>query len=153
MSNPATFWVCKLPSFAPEVPCVALCNLPSGANSTDPQAADYWQEMTETALAGWKNANLAAGWQPGDPLPPAESPPRVQETDIILQRLTATERQALFEARRTVWQIDYLITRATSTGTIHEDDPDFPTARVTLDQLGVIAAGRWDDLFVKDVYP
>lgn len=78
---------------------------------------------------------------------PLPVPSRRQRTDIILQRLTETERGALFTARKNVWQLDYLITRAASTGEIHEDDADFPLARATLDQLGIVAAARWDALF------
>jgi hypothetical protein len=71
---------------------------------------------------------------------------RSQETDVILQRLTPTESQALFTARQQNWQIDRLITRATATGSISEADPEFPTARTALDAAGIIAAARWDEL-------
>lgn len=103
----------------------------------------------DPALVAALHPNKRALWEAYTP-PPAPPPApsaRVQATDIILQRLTPQEREALFTARRTVWQIDYLMTRATSTGTIHEDDPDFPDARAMLDQAGIIAASRWEELF------
>lgn len=80
---------------------------------------------------------------------PLPVPARRQLTDIVLQRLSEDERAALFTARKTVWQVDYLITRAAATGEIHEDDADFPLGRATLDQLGIIATTRWDALFAS----
>lgn len=95
-----------------------------------PQAPDE-VIMTEAEYAAW----LAA--QPA---------PRRQETDTILLRLTPAEREALFNTRKANWQIDYLLTRAASTGAISESDADFPAAVGALDALGIIAAARWDDL-------
>lgn len=81
-------------------------------------------------------------------VPPAEvaALPRIQSSDTVLQRLNEAEREALFTARRTVWQVDYFLTRAATTATISDEDPDFPAAVSALDQLGIIAASRWDAL-------
>ncbi|MBI5689250.1 MAG: hypothetical protein HZC55_04075 [Verrucomicrobia bacterium] len=108
-------------------------NLFSGSESRPP--GEGW----ETVSVDEFNALRAAGWLPRQPYQ--------QDTDIILQRLSAGERAALFAARQANWQIDYLVTRAAATGSIREDDPDFPAARAALDQLGIIAAARWDALF------
>lgn len=77
--------------------------------------------------------------------PVATVAPRRQSTRIILDRLTAAEAQALMES--TQWQVRLLVAKATSTGSIHEDDADFPAARAALDALGIVATDRWDALF------
>jgi hypothetical protein len=66
--------------------------------------------------------------------------------DLVLSRLTAAEKEALFTARRTVWQVDYFITRAAANGIVGTDDPDLPAAQAMFAQLGIIAANRWTDL-------
>ena len=68
------------------------------------------------------------------------------DADTVLHRLTAAEREALFTARRTVWQVDYFITRAATTGIISTADADLPAAQAMFAQLGIIAADRWTDL-------
>lgn len=85
-------------------------------------------------------------WRAAQPAPAPAPSPRTQDTDLILQRLTDQERLALFTARRDNALVDYLVTRAASTGRISESDPDFPTARAMLDQAGIIAAARWEEL-------
>jgi hypothetical protein len=66
--------------------------------------------------------------------------------DVVLSRMTAEERAALFTARRTIWQVDYFLTRAAANGIVATDDPDLPTAQAMFAQLGIIAADRWDAL-------
>jgi len=68
------------------------------------------------------------------------------DADLVLSRLTAAEKEALFTARRTVWQVDYFLTRAATTGIISIADADLPTAQAMFAQLGIIAANRWTDL-------
>ncbi len=77
---------------------------------------------------------------------PAEPTFKRQETDVILRRLTPRERTALFAARRVSGDIDYLLTRASATGSIRDDDPDFAQGVAALDAAGIIAASRWDAL-------
>lgn len=77
-----------------------------------------------------------------NPPEPAPEPTRI-DSDTVLQRLTADERAALFTARRTVWQIDYFLTRASTTGIISSHDADLPAAQDMLADLGIIAADRW----------
>ena len=66
--------------------------------------------------------------------------------DLVLSRMTPDERAALFTARRTVWQVDYFLTRAAANGIVSTDDPDLPAAQDMFAQLGIIAADRWNDL-------
>jgi len=66
--------------------------------------------------------------------------------DLVLSRMTDAERAALFIARRTVWQVDYFLTRAAANGIVATDDPDLPAAQAMFAQLGIIAANRWTDL-------
>ena len=68
------------------------------------------------------------------------------DSDTVLQRLTNAERAALFTARRTYWQVDYFLTRASTTGIISTADADLPAAQAMLAQLGIIAADRWPAL-------
>lgn len=77
--------------------------------------------------------------------PPAEPPaPRRQDTRVILDRLTEPEAAALTAC--TVPGIRLLVLKATATGAIRADDPDFPAAVAGLDALGIIAASRWTAL-------
>jgi hypothetical protein len=68
------------------------------------------------------------------------------DADLVLSRLTAAEKEALFTARRSVWQVDYFLTRAATTGIISTADADLPAAQAMFAQLGIIAADRWTDL-------
>ncbi len=68
------------------------------------------------------------------------------DADLVLSRLTAAEKEALFTARRTVWQVDYFLTRASTTGIISTADADLPAAQAMFAQLGIIAADRWTNL-------
>lgn len=68
------------------------------------------------------------------------------DADLVLSRLTTAEQEALFTARRTVWQVDYFLTRAATTGIISTNDADLPAAQEMFAQLGIIAADRWTDL-------
>lgn len=68
------------------------------------------------------------------------------DADLVLSRLTLAEREDLFTARRTVWQVDYFLTRAATTGIISTNDADLPKAQEMFAQLGIIAADRWTDL-------
>jgi len=67
-------------------------------------------------------------------------------SDTVLSRLTPAEREALFTARRTVWQVDYFLTRASTTGIVSTSDPDLDQAKVMFAQLGIITADRWTEL-------
>ena len=49
-------------------------------------------------------------------------------------------------ARRTLWQVDYFLTRASTTGIISTNDADLPAAQEMFAQLGIIAADRSTDL-------
>jgi hypothetical protein len=81
---------------------------------------------------------------PPPPAPPPPAPaPLCQDADIVLQRLTLTERTALFTARRTSAEVDYFITRASSTGIISDADAGFSAAVAALATAGIIAAARW----------
>lgn len=79
------------------------------------------------------------------PPPPAPEPISL-DADLVLSRLTLAEREDLFTARRTVWQVDYFLTRAATTGIFSTNDPDLPAAQEMFAQLGIIAADRWTDL-------
>jgi len=68
------------------------------------------------------------------------------DADLVLSRLTAAEKEALFTARRTVWEVDYFLTRAATTGIISTADADLPAAQAMFAQLWIIAADRWTDL-------
>ena len=68
------------------------------------------------------------------------------DADLVLSRLTLAEREDLFTARRTVWQVDYFLTRAATTGIISTADADLPAAQAMFAQLGIISADRWTDL-------
>jgi hypothetical protein len=69
------------------------------------------------------------------------------DADLVLsRRLTAAEKEALFTARRTVWQVDYFLTRASTTGIVSTADADLPAAQAMFAELGIIAANRWTDL-------
>jgi hypothetical protein len=85
---------------------------------------------------------LPQGWQ----MEPVSAEPLHIDSDTVLQRLTSAEREALFSARRTVWQVDYFLTRASSTGVISTADADLPAAQAMLAQLGIVAANRWPAL-------
>jgi hypothetical protein len=99
--------------------------------------------MTEAELDAWRQADIAAGWVPGQP-EVAQSSPRRQETRVIINRLTDAERAALFGSTNT--GIRTLVAIALATGVIQEDDPDFAAGVAGLDALGIIAASRWDAL-------
>lgn len=90
-----------------------------------------------------KAAALAA--QAGQTPPPDDGSTRI-DADTVISRLTAAERESLFTARRTYWQIDYFLTRAATTGIISTADADLPAAQAMFDQLGIIAANRWEIL-------
>ncbi|MES2692657.1 MAG: hypothetical protein V4773_04230 [Verrucomicrobiota bacterium] len=77
------------------------------------------------------------------PAAQAEPAPLRQETDIVLQRLTEQERDALFTAARDSTAIAYFVARATAAGAINQADPQFPAAAAALDALGIILAPRW----------
>lgn len=66
--------------------------------------------------------------------------------DLVLQRLTLAEREDLFTARRSVWQVDYFLTRASTTGIVSTADRDLPAAQAMFAQLGIISADRWTNL-------
>jgi hypothetical protein len=68
------------------------------------------------------------------------------DADLVLSRLTLAEREDLFTARRSVWQVDYFLTRAATTGIISTADADLPAAQAMFAELGIIAADRWTDL-------
>jgi hypothetical protein len=70
----------------------------------------------------------------------------IQDTDIALQRLKTAERIALFSARRVSAEVDYFITRASSTGIISSADAEFPAAVQQLAAAGIIAEDRWPAL-------
>lgn len=124
--------------FTPSGLCLELWEVEDHVNMPAPYVL-----QTPEVYAEWKAKQ--------DVPPPPEPEPapevRSQATDIILQRLTESERAALFETRRSVWQLDYMMTRAAATGTISEADPDFPAGQAMLAQLGIIAVDRWEDLF------
>jgi hypothetical protein len=110
-------------------------------------APEGYEPSTEEAASEWVAAQLAAGWVPAHPAPePVSAEPLHIDSDTVLQRLTAAEREALFSARRTVWQVDYFLTRASSTGIISTADADLPAAQAMLAQLGIVAADRWPAL-------
>lgn len=77
---------------------------------------------------------------------PASPAPVRLDTDLVLSRFTDAERAALFTARRSVWQVDYFITRAATTGIVSTADPDLPAAQAMFAALGIIAADRWPAL-------
>lgn len=77
--------------------------------------------------------------------PPAFPVVRRQDTRVILDRLTEAESAALTACTHA--GIRLLILKASSTGAIRDDDPDFPAAVAGLHALGIIAATRWDALF------
>lgn len=106
---------------------------------------DGYEPSTEQDAAAWEAAQIAAGWTPA-PLPakPAQPEPRRQATDIILDRLTDAEVVALTSSAHPAARRAWLA--ATSTGTVSETDPRFPALVSALDQLGIIAAARWDAL-------
>lgn len=99
------------------------------------------------SLAAEKDAEKAAALaaQAGQTPTPADGVTRI-DSDAVLSRLTAEEREALFTARRTIWQVDYFLTRAATTGIISTADADLPAAQAMLAQLGIIAAERWSTL-------
>jgi hypothetical protein len=68
------------------------------------------------------------------------------DADLVLSRLTTAEQEALFTARRTIWQVDYFLTRASTTGIISTSDSDLPAAQAMFAELGIVAADRWTDL-------
>jgi len=68
------------------------------------------------------------------------------DADLVLSRLTLAEREDLFTARRSVWQVDYFLTRAATTGIISTADADLAAAQAMFAELGIIAADRWTDL-------
>lgn len=76
---------------------------------------------------------------------PAPAEPLRQATDIVLDRMTDDEVNALTSptaptfARR-AWLA------ATSTGIISEADPRFATLTAALNQAGIISASRWPTL-------
>lgn len=78
--------------------------------------------------------------------PPAPTPaPLRQATDIVLDRLTDAEIDALTApAAPTFARRAWLA--ATATGLISETDPRFSTLTAALDAAGIIAATRWPAL-------
>jgi hypothetical protein len=99
------------------------------------------------ALAAEKDAEKTAALaaQAGQTTPLSDGSTHLA-ADTVLLRLTETEREALFTARRTVWQVDYFLTRAASTGIVSTADPDLPAAQAMFAQLGIITADRWPAL-------
>lgn len=108
-----------------------------------------YEPSTEAQADAWVQEQLAAGWEPA-PLPPEPPAPLSQSTDTALQRLTQAEKLALFTARRSDALVDYFLTRASSTGTISEADPEFPAAMEYLDEQGIIPALRWPELLGEE---
>ena len=81
-------------------------------------------------------------------IPPTLTPagPLKIDSDTVLSRLTTAEREALFTARRTIWQVDYFLTRAASTGIVSTADPDLASAQQLFAAYGIIASERWADI-------
>lgn len=97
----------------------------------------------------------SAAWTPGEEEPteaeliaaivaPAPASVRRAETRTILDRLTTDEQAALLLSD--VPAVRVMVAKATATGVIQDNDPDFPVAVAGLDALGIIAANRWDAL-------
>ena len=101
--------------------------------------ADYMSSRAQAANAA-RDLMIAA-----QPVAPVAS--RVQDTRTVLDRLTVDEKNALMNC--TIPDIRMLMFKAASTGTIHEGDKDFPSAKAGLAALGIIAADRWDALFAQ----
>lgn len=74
----------------------------------------------------------------------AVSTHRSQSARVVLARLTPAERAALRACTVPAIQDAYDI--ALIEGTVSEADADFPAFKVALDQLGIIAAARWEAL-------
>lgn len=113
------------------------------ARSYGPSCPDGYEPSTEEAAAAWEAAQIAAGWVPVPTQPePAPEPARRQATDIVLDRMTDAEIDALTSpAAPTFARRAWLA--ATATGIISEADPRFPTLTAALNQAGIIAASRW----------
>ena len=78
--------------------------------------------------------------------PPAQPPaPLRQATDIVLDRLTDAEIDALTGPSAPIFARRAWLA-ATSTGLISESDPRFPQLTAALDAAGIIAAARWQTL-------
>jgi hypothetical protein len=88
--------------------------------------------------------NLARGWLGMEQQPV----PRWQFASIIMDRLTDTERESLMSAD--VWQVKWLLQKTVANQAISDADPDFAIGVMMLDQLGIIAEGRWDELLAGD---
>jgi len=108
-----------------------------------------YEPSTEQAAAAWVAEQLASGWAPVHPDPaPISAEPLRQATDIVLDRMTDAEIDALTSptaptfARR-AWLA------ATATGIISEADPRFASLTAALNQVGIIAADRWTDLLAQ----
>jgi hypothetical protein len=88
--------------------------------------------------------NLARGWLGMEQKPI----PRWQLASIVMDRLTDTEREGLMASE--VWQVRWLVNKTLANQAISEADPDFAMAVMMLDQLGIVAEGRWDELLSSD---
>ena len=84
---------------------------------------------------------LPEGWQREE----ASPAPLRQATDIVLDRLTDAEIDALTGPSAPIFARRAWLA-ATSTGLISESDPRFPQLTAALDAAGIIAASRWQTL-------
>jgi hypothetical protein len=122
---------------------VALGTAPETYRTTVPaQAVPPLVGFNPTTSEAWPSDAVLADAIENPPAEP--TPPRRQETRTVLDRLTPTERAALFGSTNT--DVRALLAKACATGAIRDDDQDFPTAVAGLDALGIIAASRWDAL-------
>jgi hypothetical protein len=97
---------------------------------------DYYRFLQFREVA----KNLARGWLGMEQKPI----PRWQLASIVMDRLTDTEREGLMASE--VWQVRWLVNKTLANQAISEADPDFAMAVMMLDQLGIVAEGRWDEL-------
>lgn len=104
--------------------CVDVWRLPSNR----PSPGAEWTLVTEEELAALPQGG------------------RIQKYATLRDRLTPAERQALFQAVQTNWMVADFVNLAVSAGEVHDTDPNFPAAVQMLDQLGILAASRWDAL-------
>lgn len=91
-------------------------------------------------------ANAATDIEAALTAPPSAAPLR-QSARVVLSRMTDQELAALRAC--TIPAIVTAYDTALIEGVISEADPDFPSFRTALDQLGIIAASRWHDLLAQ----